>query len=223
MTRRRDPVSGQKLFPSWTWAGWIGQISSSYDYHLEFHNQHLLNISSRKHDGVESSLEHKSEFEKFCEMHEGDNDSFDPRSTDLPAHRRVTCSKSTMLVDKHVREFAAKWDYRPAEYFPNLTNPAVLMLGAKVVVGTHLAALFGPRHKPSIYDNETRWLTIDDPADKDTSPADVLVVQIVETEDYSAVLLLRSDGDYWERIGSGRVHLQKWPGEHEAYQRLEIV
>ena len=30
-TRRRDPVSGQPLFPSWTWTGWVGPVKCNID------------------------------------------------------------------------------------------------------------------------------------------------------------------------------------------------
>jgi len=33
-TRRRDPVSGKPLFPSWTWAGWVGPVKCNIDENL---------------------------------------------------------------------------------------------------------------------------------------------------------------------------------------------
>ena len=33
-TRRRDSVSGQPLFPSWTWAGWVGPVKCNADENL---------------------------------------------------------------------------------------------------------------------------------------------------------------------------------------------
>ncbi|MCJ1282912.1 hypothetical protein MMC26_002238 [Xylographa opegraphella] len=32
--RRRDPISGQPLFPSWTWAGWVGPVTCNTDENL---------------------------------------------------------------------------------------------------------------------------------------------------------------------------------------------
>ena len=33
-TRRRDPVSGAPLFPSWSWAGWVGPVKCNVDENL---------------------------------------------------------------------------------------------------------------------------------------------------------------------------------------------
>ncbi|MCJ1434123.1 hypothetical protein MMC27_003489 [Xylographa pallens] len=34
LTRRRDSISGQPLFPSWTWAGWVGPVKCNTDENL---------------------------------------------------------------------------------------------------------------------------------------------------------------------------------------------
>lgn len=31
LTRRRHPNNGSAMFPSWTWAGWVGSVNYLYD------------------------------------------------------------------------------------------------------------------------------------------------------------------------------------------------